>query len=94
VTAVRLPRLSATQRRALVAVLASGKGTFESLSGWHRGVYSKGPSLFFTGFGKFRWATGEALVDAGLLEPQHYGPNTIFVPTIVAHTVVALLKDA
>lgn len=29
-TAARLPRLSATQRRALVAVLASGKGTFEA----------------------------------------------------------------
>jgi hypothetical protein len=94
-TAARLPRLSATQRRALDAVLTSGRGAFESSSGWDRGVYSKGPAMFFTGgFGKFRWATGEALVDAGLLEPQHYGPNTIFVPTIVAHTVVALLKDA
>lgn len=94
-TAARLPRLSATQRRALIAVLTSGRGAFESLSGWHRGVYSKGPAMFFTGGeGTFRRATGEALVDAGLLEPQHYGPNTIFVPTIVAHTIAALLKDA
>jgi len=94
-TAARLPRLSATQRRALDAVLESGRGGFESLSGWHRGVYSKGPAMFFTGgFGSFRWATGEALVNAGLIEAQHYGPNTIFVPTIAAYTVAALLKDA
>lgn len=67
-TAARLPRLSATQRRALIAVLTSGRGAFESLSGWRRGVYSKGPAMFFTGGeGTFRWATGEALVDAGLL---------------------------
>lgn len=55
-TAARLPRLSATQRRALDAVLTSGRGAFESSSGWNRGVYSKGPAMFFTGgYGAFRW---------------------------------------
>lgn len=93
-TAARLPRLSATQRRALDAVLTSGRGAFESSSGWDRGVYSKGPAMFFTGgYGAFRWATGEALVEAGLIEAQHHGANIIFVPTIAAHTVAALLKD-
>jgi hypothetical protein len=63
----RLPRLSITQRAALRAVMETGTGVFENLSGWHRGKYHKGARMFFTGAGAFRWSTGDALVDAGLL---------------------------
>jgi len=89
----RLPRLSIPQRAALRAVMETGTGAFENLSGWHRGKFHKGARMFFTSAGAFRWSTGEALVDAGLLTVEVIGTNKRARPTLIAHTVVAMLGD-
>lgn len=91
----RLPRLSQPQLCALRAILATGYGTRENLSGWTRGKYVKAPTmLVIRGIGDtFRWATSRALIAAGLIEPLPYGDGVRYTPTIVAHTVVALLEQ-
>lgn len=89
----RLPRLSVPQRAALRAVLETGTGAFEDLSGWHRGKFHKGARMFFTRAGTFRWSTGASLVDAGLLTVEVTGANRRVWPTLVAHTVVTMLGD-
>jgi len=85
--------LSVTQLAALRAVMETGAGGFENRSGWHRGRYVKGEKAFLTSVRTFRWATGDALINAGLLTVEIIGTNIRAYPTLLAHTVVAMLGD-